>query len=433
MTMLRLKDAITICTLAVTPLLTVAAHAATVPVPAHPATYYVATTGSDSNPGTKEKPWRTVAMAVNTMVAGDTTYVRGGTYSEGEIRFRRTGSQSAHLKLLDYPGESPIIECIASTHLHRIILEHGSGATLPIGWITIEGFEIRNCYDGIKMHNGHDITIRRNWIHHNHNQGILGNGTRVLLDRNIINHNGPFITNPTSALSHGVYGNGTAWMITNNLIYDNLGFGIQQNGSTTTSTYNAAKHPGPEFAVSANWIVAHNTFAYQQNAAGMVVWGATCNNVRIENNIFYENAQTRASTITQGVHFTSTSCTGIQIRNNLFYASGPGGLLAFGTKATEGVHYTQSGNIIDRSAPGFVNAPATLPSSPNFSLTARSPAIDAGLSFDIPDASISFDIPKIAINGTPRPQGRSYDIGAHEYSSGTDDQSPIAPKIVNIK
>ncbi len=411
--MLQLKRAISAFILLSALLLTLAAHAAT---------YYVATTGSDSNPGTDKAPWRTVAKAVNTIVAGDTTYVRGGTYYEREIRFRRTGSQSAPIKLLGYPSESPVIECIDPTQLHRIILQNESGGTIPIGWITIEGFELRNCYDGIKMHSGHDITIRRNWIHRNHNQGILGNGTRILVDRNIINHNGPFITKPTSSLSHGIYGNGTAWTITNNLIYDNLGFGIQQNGSTS-SIYNQAKHPGQEFAISANWTVANNTIAYQQNAAGMVVWGSTCNNLRIENNIFYENAQTKSSNATYGVHFTSTSCPGVQIRNNLFYASGSGGLKAFGTAATEGVHYTQSGNIIDVSAPGFVNAPATLPLSPNFALTARSPAIDAGR---------FLDIPKTAIDGTPRPQGRAYDIGAYEYTPDADAQSPSAPRALQV-
>jgi Right handed beta helix region/Protein of unknown function (DUF1565) len=411
MTMSRLSHAITICALAAASFLTGAVHAAT---------YHVATTGSDSNPGTEKQPWRTVAKAVNAMVAGDTTYVRGGTYNEGLIQFRTSGSQSAPIKLLNYPDESPVIECIDPTKFHRMILQHASGTHNAIGWITIEGFEIRNCWDGIKMHSGHDITIRRNWIHHNPNQGILGNGTRVWVDRNIISHNGPFITKPTAIGAHGMYGNGTAWTITNNLIYDNLGFGIQQNGSNS-SIYNPEKHPGPEFAVSANWIVANNTIAYQHNAGGMVVWGSTCNNVRIENNIFYENAAS-LSAATQGVHFTSTKCTGVVIKNNLFYASGSGGTKAFGSGATEGMHYTQSDNIVT-SNPNFVNAPATLPSSPNFALTARSPAIDAGR---------FLDITRIAIDGTLRPQGRAYDIGAYEYTPHADAQSPSAPRALQI-
>src|SRR5689334_9873609 len=47
------------------------------------ATYYVSTTGSDNNNGTSlSTPWRTINKAAQTMVAGDTVYIRGGTYRE---------------------------------------------------------------------------------------------------------------------------------------------------------------------------------------------------------------------------------------------------------------------------------------------------------------------------------------------------------------
>jgi hypothetical protein len=46
------------------------------------ATYYIATTGSDSNPGTLSQPWRTIGKANSTLQAGDTVYIRAGTYNE---------------------------------------------------------------------------------------------------------------------------------------------------------------------------------------------------------------------------------------------------------------------------------------------------------------------------------------------------------------
>jgi hypothetical protein len=237
----------------------------------------------------------------------------------------------------------------------------------------------------------------------------------VLIDRNVINHNANIEgceagTAPCNPGGHGIYLNGTAITITNNLIYDNLTFGIQLNGSNASSLYKRAAHPAPEFAVSEKWVIANNTLAYNRRGAGVVVWGFSCNNARIENNIFYENAVTN-SNATQGVHFTTTTCTGITIRNNLFFASGTGGKLALGKGALEWVHYTQSGNIVNLSVPGFVNAPATPLSSPNFSLIARSPAIDAGL----PLTAI-----REAFDGTPRPQGAAYDIGAYEYKVDGD-------------
>jgi len=398
-------------------------------VEAPAATYQVATSGNDTNPGTEKQPWRTVAHAVSNMVAGDTTYVRSGIYKEEIIRFRKSGTQSAPIKLLNAPGESPVVDCIDSSKLHRIIIEHPSGSLNPIGWITIEGFEIRNCYNGIKVISGHDLTIRRNWIHHNTGgSGILGNGTRVLIDRNIINHNADIEgcaagTSPCAPGGHGIYFNGTGTVITNNIIYDNMVFGVQLNGSSTTSSYKSHVHPSPEYALSENWVIANNTFAYSWRGAGVVVWGFSCNNARIENNIFYENA-TISSKATQGVHFTSTTCTGVTIRNNLFYASGDGGTRAFGSDAKEGINYAQSDNMVNVSDPRFLNAPATLPASPNFTLAERSPAIDMGLT----NATA-----KIAFDGRTRPQGHAYDIGAYEYSADSDANGPSAPVALQVR
>ena len=50
------------------------------PVAAHAAEYFVATTGSDANPGTLAQPFATLQKGATVAVAGDTVYVRGGIY-----------------------------------------------------------------------------------------------------------------------------------------------------------------------------------------------------------------------------------------------------------------------------------------------------------------------------------------------------------------
>lgn len=45
-------------------------------------TRYVATTGSDSNPGTEAQPWRTVLASINKLVPGDVLALQPGTYTE---------------------------------------------------------------------------------------------------------------------------------------------------------------------------------------------------------------------------------------------------------------------------------------------------------------------------------------------------------------
>ncbi len=402
---------------------------------AQAAIYYVATTGSNSHPGTEKKPWRTVSYATSQMVAGDTTYVMGGTYVEGLIRFLRSGTQAAPIKLLNYPGESPVIDCnYVGTNM--VLIQHASGGANSMGWITIEGLEIKRCWHGIRAYNLHDSVIRRNWVHDSTYNGLLMSGTRVLIDRNRLNGNG--LTDPTPPGGHGIYMNGSSNIVTNNVIYNNRCFGIQLNG---TVSYSATAHPAPEFALSNDWIITNNTFAYQKGCAGMVIWGPRANNTRIENNIFYENNVDAATTSTQGVSWAKCCSTGVQIRNNLFYGSGSGGTLFIGSAPTEGIYYTQSGNIVNTDNPRFVNAPANLPPSPNFALSERSPAIDKGLppsdetlSKTFPTAfdEALFKALRIDFAATARPKGQAYDIGAYEYNPDGDSQAPVQVQNVQI-
>src|SRR5262245_49133023 len=85
---------------------------------AHATDYYVATTGSDSNPGTMDAPFATLQKGVNVAVAGDTVYIRGGTYkittpanSGAGITFSKSGtSDTNRIKYWAYPGEVPVFD-----------------------------------------------------------------------------------------------------------------------------------------------------------------------------------------------------------------------------------------------------------------------------------------------------------------------------------
>src|ERR1051325_749548 len=70
-------------------------------------TYYVATTGSDSNPGTQGSPWKTLGKAWTTMAAGDKCFIRGGTYRENLTK-AKTGTSSGTFTFSNFPGEQVI-------------------------------------------------------------------------------------------------------------------------------------------------------------------------------------------------------------------------------------------------------------------------------------------------------------------------------------
>lgn len=359
--------------------------------PAWSATYYVATNGSNSNDGlTESTPKLTVAHCVSIMVAGDTCLVKNGTYNEGVIRFSRTGTQAAPIKLLNYPGHAPKIQFNDPESLHRILIQHSSGQNVAMGWITIEGFELTNGHDGIKYHNLHNATIAHNKIHTNTYMGILGiGGHHITFSQNIFYTNGRYAacaaqTTTLCQHDHGIYAHGKHYTITNNLFYNNIGFGVQQNGSSTSS-YSASVHASTEFAGAQNWIVSDNTFAYSYNRGGYVVWGGSCDDTRIENNIFYENSANRAAS-PQGIEFVGAGgSTGVFIRNNHYYASGSGGTVGIGSNPPADL--VTSGNVTNVSPPAFVNGGTnSLPASPDFRLTASAP-VNIALANEFPNTS----------------------------------------------
>ena len=67
--------------------------------------YFVATNGSDSNPGTLDNPFRTIQRAANVAQPGDSVLVRQGTYRE-TVKPARSGTSSGRITFKPYNGET---------------------------------------------------------------------------------------------------------------------------------------------------------------------------------------------------------------------------------------------------------------------------------------------------------------------------------------
>ena len=72
-------------------------------------TWFVATNGSDSNPGTITAPFRTIQHAASTTRPGDTVMIRGGVYHE-TISPPVSGTQAAPITFEAYSNESVTID-----------------------------------------------------------------------------------------------------------------------------------------------------------------------------------------------------------------------------------------------------------------------------------------------------------------------------------
>jgi hypothetical protein len=93
------------------------------PGTAQGANYYVSPTGNDSNAGTLAAPFATITRAQTAAAAGDTVYLRGGTYTLTNTQITQTDANYAYVNYLDksgttqlpityaaYPGETPVFD-----------------------------------------------------------------------------------------------------------------------------------------------------------------------------------------------------------------------------------------------------------------------------------------------------------------------------------
>jgi len=72
------------------------------------ATYYVDrnhAAASDSNVGSDTSPWKTIVHAAAIAQAGDTVYIKAGTYKDGNVKVRHSGSPGNPITFAAFPGD----------------------------------------------------------------------------------------------------------------------------------------------------------------------------------------------------------------------------------------------------------------------------------------------------------------------------------------
>ena len=134
--------------------------------------YYVASGGNDSNPGTLQRPFRTLGAAINVAEPGDTIFVRGGLHSySSTIYINKSGQKGKPIRLRAYSGETPVFDFSASKGCGFVII----GAYWHINGLTVTGAE----YHGMQLETkeAHHNIIEHTTTHANGCNGIdLRNG-----------------------------------------------------------------------------------------------------------------------------------------------------------------------------------------------------------------------------------------------------------------
>ena len=109
-------------------------------------TYYVdKATGSDSRAGTSTSTaWATIGKANATLRAGDTVYVRAGTYDE-IIEPYQSGAAGAPITYQKYQGETVTVRGEIGKYCHRRHRRRRSTAPADAkSYIVVDGFTLRH-------------------------------------------------------------------------------------------------------------------------------------------------------------------------------------------------------------------------------------------------------------------------------------------------
>lgn len=345
--------------------------------------YYVATTGSDSNPGTQAAPFKTILKASQVAVPDTTIHVSPGTYT-GNFQTTTSGTANARIRYISDTRWGAKIVPPASSSSYFGVIFYNSGS-----YVTIDGFEIDASNSDTSYRNGiytdgSNVVIQNNHIHNigtsNPCSGSGGSGINTDHNKNgvnddvIGNHVHDIGPAGCSAFYHGIYLS-TSGNVKNNLVYKATGGGIQTwhdatlinivNNTLFNNGYGIIVGSGDFYqqpAAPGDYINVHNNIVFDNNIQGISEQGTTGIHNTYVNNLVYQNG-------TNWQHHNGTTDTGTVVTNPQF------------------VNYIRAGGG-------------------NYRLSSTSGAIDKGSPTYAPPTDI---------DGNIRPAGEAVEIGAYKY------------------
>lgn len=386
------------------------------------ATYYVAPSGNDANAGTITQPFATLQKAHDIGVAGDTIYMRGGTYPVSQTTLTRDGTSGNPIKVFNYQGEVPVLDGSSATNQFSSVLYMNSAS-----WWHFKGLEIKNSANhGLGMWNASSNNIIENCnIHHSGRLGSVGNGIKLTgtgggnqflnndLHHNVsqVPGNSDGVSVTTSALGSVVRGN-RAWRNGDDGIdlWNSAAVTVENNWSWENG-YNDALQPtggdgngyklGGSGSGDGGHLVKNNlswrNFAdgFDDNAANVPM--SVYSNTAWENGGFqYAFTAAVANVLKNNVAFPSADVAGSSSVQHTFNTWN----LPVVVSATDFVSTDFSGIIAARQADG------SLPANNFLKLVSDSDLIDKGINVGIPF------------------NGAAPDLGAYEFGA-----APVAPVV----
>src|SRR5688500_12854100 len=105
---------------------------------------YVAPDGDDAHAGTLVKPFATIGRAQQAVSAGDTVWIRGGTYAFAGtdaavgVLLDKSGADGKRINYFAYQDEKPVFDFFKLATPARI-----KGFSVTGSWLHLRGIEVR--------------------------------------------------------------------------------------------------------------------------------------------------------------------------------------------------------------------------------------------------------------------------------------------------
>jgi parallel beta-helix repeat protein len=411
-----------------------------------PTVFYVSKNGSDQNPGSIDQPWKTIQKAANTLVAGDTVYIRGGTYNERVNLVNRNNGANSYITFVNYPGESVIlngngiaiqygfglfhIEKSSFIRVSGLQVQYSNGAGIYVGYSNNIKVDNNRTYDTVKSGIGiwasknvvvdnNDIALacnaHPNYLASEENISIAAGSSNVEVKNNYVHQAANIPDGYAGGEGINVKDGAHDVNIHHNIVHldertdgkpsNRLAFGLDawKNETYNIRFYNNIAYNNrvgfvieSEAGATARDIYVFNNIAYN-NGTGYLIPNWAQNETSLKKNIYFINNTSYKNTT--GINVNSVKIENIIIRNNIFWQD------AIPIRIGSTVNQSQiisEYNLINID-PKFINA-----AGGDFRLLSSSPAIDLGSSINAPNTDFA---------GNPRPQGTGFDIGAYEYIS----------------
>ncbi len=293
--------------------------------------YYIATTGNNSNNGALATPWRTIQYALNQVQPGNVLHVLAGTYNE-KLTWQNSGTSSQAITLQNYNGAVVIVDgtgisatdgllkIASKSHLlvKGLIFSNYYGQDVIGVYISGEGQQVSivNC----TIQNMGFTTVAStdpasvNPTGQAH--GILINGT-TSIGYSDLNIEGNTLQNLILGNSEALtlVGNTHDFTLKDNLLHDNTNIGIDVAGH-----YDWAEPDLPanlnqvrNGVVIGNTVYNHRRFSNVDAPAGIYVDGGK--DILVEHNTSYSNG----NGISVGCENAGKTAENITVRNNFVY------------------------------------------------------------------------------------------------------------------